>query len=53
MIALFYNCSTLTSIDVSSFDTSIVTDMKWLFYGCSNLLSINVSNFNLVNKKIL
>jgi surface protein len=37
MYAMFENDSNLTSIDVSHFDTSNVTDMSYMFYGASSL----------------
>ena len=43
---MFTDCSSLTTIDLSNFDTSSVTDMKSMFHGCSKLISINLSNFN-------
>ena len=46
---LFYNCLNLTSLDVSSFDTSKVTNMASMFYNCSNLTSLNVSGFDTSN----
>ena len=42
---LFYNCTKLKSIDVSSFKTSNVVDMGWVFYGCEELEYIDISNF--------
>ncbi len=45
--SMFRNCSGLTSIDVSGFDTSNVIDMNNMFYGCSNLINITgLSGFN-------
>ena len=46
---MFYNCSKLTSIDLSSFNTSHITKMAYLFYGCSILTSIDLSNFDTSN----
>ena len=46
MRAMFYNCSNLTALDVSSFNTQNVTDMSTMFRGCSNLISLDVSNFD-------
>ena len=43
---MFYNCSSLTSLDVSNFDTAKVPDMNGMFYNCSKLTSLDVSNFN-------
>ena len=42
---MFYNCKSLTSIDLSNFDTSSTTDMNNLFYNCYNLEYINLKNF--------
>ena len=46
---MFAGCSSLTSLDLSSFNTSKVTDMRGLFEGCKNLTSLNVSGFNTSN----
>ena len=46
MSAMFYECSSLTSLDVSNFNTGKVTDMNYMFSGCSSLTSLDVSNFN-------
>ena len=49
MGVMFYNCSSLTSLDVSSFDTRKVTNMSCMFEGCSSLTSLDLSNFNTSN----
>ena len=49
MADMFYNCSNLTSLDVSGFDTSKVTNMSAMFYSCSNLTSLDVSGFDTSN----
>lgn len=49
MTAMFYNCSALTSVDVSNFDTSNVTNMSSMFYYCRGLTSLDVSSFNTSN----
>ena len=46
MSAMFYNCYSLTALDVSSFDTSKVTDMGAMFERCSGLTALDVSGFN-------
>ena len=46
---MFFNCSSLTSLDVSNFNTSKVTDMSGLFGACYKLTSLNVSNFDTRN----
>ena len=45
MYSIFYNCSSLTSLDVSSFDTSSVVNMQGMFGQCQSLISLNLSNF--------
>ncbi len=35
MTMMFYNCSSLTNLDLRNFDTSKVTNMSNMFYGCS------------------
>lgn len=42
----FLMCYKLTSLDVSNFDTSAVTDMGGMFSSCSSLTSLDLSNFN-------
>ena len=46
---MFYNCTRLTSLDVSGFDTSNVTSMQSMFSGCSSLTSLDVSGFDTSN----
>ena len=43
---MFYKCSNITKIDLSSFDTQNVTDMRKMFFGCNNLKEIDLSTFN-------
>lgn len=45
----FMNCSILTTIPVSNFDTSNVTSMFMFFEACTNATTIDVSNFNTSN----
>jgi len=49
MSEMFYSCSSLTSLDVSSFNTSNVTDMASMFNGCSGFTSLDLSSFNTSN----
>lgn len=49
LLGMFAGCSSLTSLDLSNFNTSKVTDMRGLFQGCKNLTSLNVSSFNTSN----
>ena len=39
-------CKSLASLDVSNFDTSLVTDMNQMFNYCENLTSLDISNFD-------
>ena len=43
---MFYNCSSLTSLDLSSFNTSQVTDMGGMFGRCSSLTSLDITGFD-------
>ena len=46
MFAMFEGCSRLTSLDVSKFDTSNVTNMGSMFYNCSSLTNLDLRSFN-------
>lgn len=45
MSQMFRDCSSLTSLDLSSFKTSNVTNMSGMFRGCSALTSLDLSYF--------
>ena len=49
MNGVFQGCSKLTSIDVSSFDTSKVNTMVDMFNGCSELKKLDITNFDMGN----
>ena len=49
MGSMFYYCSGLTSLNLSSFNTANVTNMSKMFYECSGLTSLNLSSFNTAN----
>ena len=49
MASMFQNCSNITTLDLSSFDTSLVEDMGWIFYGCSTLTTLDISSFDTSN----
>ena len=51
MNSMFSGCSSLTSLDVTHFNTANVTNMNSMFSGCSKLTSLDVSKFNTVNVK--
>ncbi len=49
MSDMFAGCSSLSSLDVSGFDTRNVTNMSGMFDGCSSLSSLDVSGFDTRN----
>ena len=46
---MFWNCSSLTNLNLSNFNTQNVTNMSDMFYHCSSLINLNLSNFNTQN----
>ena len=46
---MFWNCSSLTELDLSSFDTSSVQNMCYMFSGCSSLVELNLRSFDTSN----
>ena len=46
---MFFGMHSLTTLNLSSFDTSKVTNMHDMFYGMENLTTLNLSNFNTSN----
>ena len=51
MSIMFYGCSSLTTLDLSSFGTSKVVNMHAMFNKCSSLTTLNVESFNTQNVK--
>jgi surface protein len=49
MKCMFMNCTALTSLNLSSFNTANVTDMFGMFAQCFALTSLDVSKFNTAN----
>ena len=49
MDSWFYDCSNLVSFSGKGFNTSNVTDMRYMFYNCSSLTSLELSEFNTSN----
>ena len=49
MANMFAACSSLTSLDLSLFDTHNVTDMSSMFDNCSSLQELNVNSFDIGN----
>lgn len=46
MYGMFQSCSSLTSLNLSGFDTSQVTKMSNMFYNCSGITDIDLSSFD-------
>ena len=46
LISMFWRCSSLTSLDLSGFDTTNVNRVFYLFFGCSSLTTLDLSNWN-------
>ena len=53
MRIMFGSCISLTILDLSNFNTSLVQDMGWMFYQCRNLTSLNLSSFTKSNTTTL
>ena len=49
MYCMFYNCTKLSSLDLSHFNTERVTNMYGMFMNCSNLTNLNITSFNTGN----
>ena len=49
MAFMFEHCSSLKSLDLSSFDTRNVSNMKYMFNECWGLTSLDLSNFDTRN----
>ena len=49
MSSMFSDCTKLTSLDLSSFNTSNVTNMSNMFSTCNSLTTLDLSNFNTSN----
>ena len=49
MNSMFYGCSALKSLDLTTFNTENVRDMNFMFLKCSALTSLDLKNFNTEN----
>ena len=49
MSYMFQGCTSLTSLDLSHFNTSNVTEMRQMFDGCTFLTSLDLSGWNTSN----
>ncbi|MBD5508484.1 MAG: BspA family leucine-rich repeat surface protein [Lachnospiraceae bacterium] len=43
---MFYECSELTTLDLSNLDTSKVTDMSYMFYRCYEISNLDLREFD-------
>ena len=43
---MFYNCKSLTSINLTKFNTKLIKDMSNLFYNCNSLRILDITKFN-------
>ena len=46
---MFSFCNSLSTLDLSNFNTQNVTNMQYMFYNCTSLSSLDLSNFNTQN----
>ena len=46
MRSMFYQCYSLTSVDLTNLNTKQVTNLGSMFIGCSSLTQININNFD-------
>ena len=49
MSVMFYDCNTLTTLDLSGWDTSNVLEMRSMFRSCDNLTELNLSGWDTSN----
>ena len=43
---MFYGCSSITTLDLSSWNTTNVQNMSAIFYGCTSLKTLSLSGWN-------
>ena len=46
MVSMFDGCKSFNSLNLSTFNTSSVTNMDFMFNGCKSLRSLDLSTFN-------
>ena len=49
MAGMFNGCRSLTSLNLSNFDTSFTEEIECMFCDCSSLEYLDISNFNFMN----
>lgn len=47
--AIFYNCSKLTEINLSGWNTQFTTDMSYMFQGCTSLVKVEIPRLPMDN----
>ena len=52
MQAMFYGCSSLTTLDLSRWDTSRMDEFSWMFSGCSSLTTLDISGWDTSNVRL-
>lgn len=53
MSSMFNSCYDLTSVDLSSFNTSSVTDMNAMFSNCPSIISLDLSSFSISSSTMI
>ena len=46
MQQMFYDCNKIVNLNISSFDTSNVTNMSKMWYNCKSISVLDLSGFN-------
>ena len=49
MSGMFFKCNKLTNLNLSSFNTKNLINVKSIFCGCNNINTFNLSSFNKFN----
>ena len=52
MTSMLEGCTSLESVDLSDFDTNLVTDMSSLLKGCTKLKVLDISYFHFLNENV-
>ena len=43
---MFENCKSLTSLNITNFNTEVTIDMRGMFKGCTGLTELDLTSFN-------
>ena len=49
LASMFTYCESLTSLDITNFDISTISDTSRMFEGCHSLISLDLSNFSSIH----